>query len=57
MKRFCRRSCVRDEDFLTEKWKPGHWNPVPETFAEWVLAKELTRSKALPPTREKRDAG
>ncbi len=46
-----------DEDFLTEKWKPGHWNPVPETFAEWVPAKGLTRSKALPPTREKRDAG
>ncbi len=46
-----------DEDFLTEKWKPGHWNPAPETFAEWVLAKGLSRSKALPPTREKRDAG
>jgi catechol 2,3-dioxygenase-like lactoylglutathione lyase family enzyme len=46
-----------DEDFLTEKWQPGHWNPAPETFAEWVLANGLTRSKALPPTREKRDAG
>ena len=57
MKGFFRRSCVRDEDFPTEKWKPGHWTPVPETFAEWVLAKELTRSKALPPTREKRGAG
>ena len=45
-----------DEDFLTEDWKPGHWNPAPETFAEWVLAKGLTRSGALPPTREKRDA-
>jgi len=44
-----------DEDFLTEKWKPGHWNPAPETFAEWVLAKGISRSKALPPTREKRD--
>ncbi len=45
-----------DEDFLTEKWTPGHWNPAPVTFAEWVLADGLTRSKALPPTREKRDA-
>ena len=45
-----------DEDFLTEKWKPGHWNPKPETFAEWVLAKGLPRARALPPTRTKQDA-
>ncbi len=45
-----------DEDYLTESWRPGHWDPAPETFAEWVLAKGLSRSRALPPTRETRDA-
>lgn len=45
-----------DEDFCTENWKPGHWNPAPETFAEWVLAKGLPRSRALPPTRTRQDA-
>lgn len=45
-----------DEDYLTEAWTPGHWDPKPETFAEWVLAKGITRAKALPPTREARDA-
>lgn len=44
-----------DEDFLTENWKPGHWDPAPETFAEWVLADGLARGRAQPPTREKRD--
>ena len=44
-----------DEDYLTERWKPGQWDPAPETFAEWVLATGLPRSKSLPPTRERRD--
>ena len=26
-----------DEDYLTESWKPGNWDPAPETFAEWVI--------------------
>jgi catechol-2,3-dioxygenase len=45
-----------DEDFATAKWRPKTWDPAPTTFAEWVLGKGLPRSKALPPTREKRDA-
>ena len=45
-----------DEDYLTEAWKPGDWDPAPETFAEWVLASGLPRSKALPPTRQRRAA-
>ena len=45
-----------DEDYLTERWKPGTWDPAPDTFAEWVLGRGLPRSKALPPTRTKRDA-
>jgi catechol 2,3-dioxygenase-like lactoylglutathione lyase family enzyme len=44
-----------DEDFLTEDWKPGHWDPAPETFAEWMLADGIQRKNVLPPTREKRD--
>ncbi len=44
-----------DEDFLTESWTPGYWDPAPETFAEWTLANGLKRSAALPPTREERD--
>ena len=45
-----------DEDAPTENWKPRTWDPAPDTFAEWVLDSGLPRSKALPPTREKRDA-
>ncbi|MEE8333095.1 MAG: VOC family protein [Alphaproteobacteria bacterium] len=45
-----------DEDFCTEGWKPKHWDPAPETFAEWVLGKGLPRSNVLPPTRTKQDA-
>ena len=45
-----------DEDSLTERWKPGTWDPAPDTFAEWVLSGGLPRSRALPPTRERRDA-
>lgn len=45
-----------DEDYCTENWKPGRWNPAPETFAEWVLGKGLPRARALPPTRTKQDA-
>jgi hypothetical protein len=44
-----------DEDFLTEDWKPGQWDPAPETFAEWTLADGIQRKSVLPPTREKRD--
>jgi catechol 2,3-dioxygenase-like lactoylglutathione lyase family enzyme len=44
-----------DEDFLTEDWKPGQWDPAPETFAEWMLADGIQRKNVLPPTREKRD--
>ena len=44
-----------DEDFLTESWTPGHWDPAPETFAEWMLADGLRRPRTQPPTREKRD--
>lgn len=44
-----------DEDFLTEDWKPGNWDPAPETFAEWMLAEGIKRKDILPPTREKRD--
>ena len=46
-----------DEDYLTERWKPGRWDPAPDTFAEWVLGGGLPRARALPPTRGRRDAG
>jgi len=46
-----------DEDFCTADWKPKHWDPAPETFAEWVLGAGLPRSTVLPPTRTKQDAG
>lgn len=45
-----------DEDFLTEKWKPGHWSPAPEVFAEWVLSSGLKRAQRKPPTRQKESA-
>ena len=44
-----------DEDFLTDDWKPGNWDPAPETFAEWMLASGIKREQVLPPTRERRD--
>ena len=44
-----------DEDYLTESWKPGNWDPAPETFAEWVVPEGLKRENKLPPTREQRD--
>jgi catechol 2,3-dioxygenase-like lactoylglutathione lyase family enzyme len=45
-----------DEDYCTGKWKVGNWNPSPDTFAEWVLGNGLQRTKALPPTRTRKDA-
>lgn len=45
-----------DEDFLTESWKPGHWNPAPETFAEWVLSSGIQRATRKPPTRNEAKA-
>lgn len=40
-----------DEDSLTENWKPGHWSPAPDVFAEWVMDKGIAATKRKPPTR------
>ncbi len=45
-----------DEDYLTEKWKPGKWSAAPEVFAEWVVPKGLKRAKRKPPTRQRAKA-
>jgi catechol-2,3-dioxygenase len=45
-----------DEDYCTESWKVGRFNPAPENFAEWSLADGIKKFKGLPPTRTKQDA-
>ncbi len=42
-----------DEDFPTESWKPGHFDPGRGNFAEWALGSGLPPTKALPPTRHR----
>jgi len=44
-----------DEDFCTENWKPKHWNPAPDMFAEWALGDGLSKFAGQPPTRTKQD--
>lgn len=45
-----------DEDYCTEDWKVGRWNPAPENFAEWALSDGIKKFSGLPPTRTKQDA-
>ncbi len=45
-----------DEDYCTEDWKVGRFNPAPENFAEWSLGDGIKKFKGLPPTRTKQDA-
>lgn len=44
-----------DEDYCTENWKVGTWDPAPETFAEWLLPKGFQGKRPQPPTRTKKD--
>jgi catechol-2,3-dioxygenase len=36
-----------DEDYLTEKWKPGQWDDAPQYFAEWMLDDGIPPSRTL----------
>ncbi len=36
-----------DDDYVTGKWKPGHWDDAPEFFAEWMLDGGIPPSKVL----------
>ena len=44
-----------DEDYCTENWKPKHWDPAPDMFAEWALGDGLNKFAGQPPTRTKQD--